>query len=130
MNYRPPCPEWRERLALRFDDLSPRDQLAMMMHVQRCEACASAQIDYRFFEARLDAMLPPTIKPRPRLALAATEPAEPELAQNPASPASSTLFGRRQPQLSAQKTRREETRRAGVVRNMLAASVLICLLLV
>ena len=67
MKHRPPCLEWRERLALRHEDLSPADQQALDAHVQGCEACAAALADYHFFEARLDALPPPTIKPLPRL---------------------------------------------------------------
>ncbi|HLI69413.1 MAG TPA: hypothetical protein VKV19_06600 [Ktedonobacteraceae bacterium] len=64
---RPPCLEWREKLALRHEDLSPEDQRALDAHVATCETCASALADYHFFEARLDALPPPAIKPLPRL---------------------------------------------------------------
>lgn len=64
---RPPCLEWRERLALRHEDLSPADQQALDAHVATCETCAAALADYHFFEARLDALPPPAIKPLPRL---------------------------------------------------------------
>ena len=67
MKTRPPCLEWRERLALRHEDLSPADQQALDAHVQTCQACATALTDYHFFEARLDALPPPAIKPLPRL---------------------------------------------------------------
>lgn len=63
----PPCLEWREKLALRHEDLSPADQQALDAHVQHCKACAQALADYHFFEARLDALPPPSIKPLPRL---------------------------------------------------------------
>ena len=64
---RPPCLEWREKLALRHEDLSPADQRALDAHLRTCDACAAALADYHFFEARLDALPPPAIKPLPRL---------------------------------------------------------------
>src|SRR5689334_18460462 len=67
MKTHPPCLEWRERLALRHEDLSPSDQQALDAHIQTCQACATALADYHFFEARLDALPPPAIKPLPRL---------------------------------------------------------------
>lgn len=67
MKTSPPCVEWRERLALRHEDLSPADQQALDAHVDKCEACATALADYHFFEARLDALPPPAIRPLPRL---------------------------------------------------------------
>lgn len=67
MKTRPPCLEWREKLALRHEDLSPAEQKALDAHVQSCEVCAAALADYHFFEARLDALPPPAIKPLPRL---------------------------------------------------------------
>lgn len=67
MYNRPPCLEWRERLALRHEDLSPADQQALDRHIQTCEVCSAALADYLFFEARLDALPPPAIRPLPRL---------------------------------------------------------------
>lgn len=67
MKTRPPCLDWRERLALRHEDLSPADQQALDAHVRSCAACSAALADYHFFEARLDALPPPAIKPLPRL---------------------------------------------------------------
>ena len=67
MKTSPPCVEWRERLALRHEDLSLADQQALDAHVDKCEACATALADYHFFEARLDALPPPAIRPLPRL---------------------------------------------------------------
>ncbi|HEX7733983.1 MAG TPA: WD40 repeat domain-containing protein [Ktedonobacteraceae bacterium] len=64
---RPPCLEWREKLALRHEDLSAADQLALDAHVHGCQFCSEALADYHFFEARLDALAPPAIKPLPRL---------------------------------------------------------------
>ena len=65
--HRPPCLDWREKLALRHEDLSPADQQALDAHVRTCDACAGALADYHFFEARLDALPPPAIRPLPRL---------------------------------------------------------------
>lgn len=64
---RPPCLDWREKLALRHEDLSPADQQALDAHVRTCDTCTKALADYHFFEARLDALPPPAIKPLPRL---------------------------------------------------------------
>lgn len=67
MKFQPPCLEWRERLALRREELSFADQQALDAHIHTCEACAVTQADYLFFEARLDALPSPAIKPLPRL---------------------------------------------------------------
>jgi hypothetical protein len=66
-NRRPPCLNWQERLFLRYEDLSPADQQALDAHVRTCDACSVALADYHFFEARLNALPSPTIKPLPRL---------------------------------------------------------------
>lgn len=68
MKNRPPCLAWREKLALRHEDLSSEEQRALDAHLQSCPTCAKAQADYHYFEARLDALSPPAIKPLPRLA--------------------------------------------------------------
>jgi WD40 repeat protein len=68
MKNRPPCLAWREKLALRHEDLSPDEQQALDAHLQNCPMCTKAQADYHYFEARLDALSPPAIKPLPRLA--------------------------------------------------------------
>ena len=67
MKSRPPCLAWREKLALRHEDLSPADQQALDSHLQSCKVCTAALADYHYFEARLDALAPPAIKPLPRL---------------------------------------------------------------
>ena len=67
MKSRPPCLAWREKLALRYEDLSPADQQALDTHIQTCSTCAQALADYHFFEARLDALPLPIIRPLPRL---------------------------------------------------------------
>jgi len=82
MKNRPPCLEWREKLALRHEDLSSADQLALDVHVQSCGTCSAALADYDFFEARLDALPPPTIKTLPRLSPTFFEPAESDLEQH------------------------------------------------
>ncbi len=81
MTTHPPCLAWRDRLALRREDLSLADQQALDAHLSTCQVCAAALADYHFFEARLDALPPPTIKPLPRLSplffAARTEASEP-----------------------------------------------------
>jgi WD40 repeat protein len=67
MKSRPPCLEWREKLALRHEDLSAADLQALDVHVSTCSTCATVLADYDYFEARLDALPPPSIKPLPRL---------------------------------------------------------------
>jgi len=68
MKNRPPCLAWREKLALRHEDLSLDEQQALDAHLQNCPTCTRALADYHYFEARLDALSPPAIKPLPRLA--------------------------------------------------------------
>ncbi len=67
MTTHPPCLAWREKLALRREDLSPVEQQALDAHLATCQVCSAALADYHFFEARLDALPPPMIKPLPRL---------------------------------------------------------------
>lgn len=67
MNNHPPCLAWREKIALRYEDLSPLEQQALNAHLRICAACSAALADYHFFEARLDALPPPAIMPLPRL---------------------------------------------------------------
>lgn len=126
MKTRPPCLEWREKLALRHEDLSPADQQALDAHVQTCNACATALADYHFFEARLDALPPPAIKPLPRLSphffeqsgKPGTRWREQEANTTPAP-----VFTR-----PAQRPRRHH-RAASIVWRSLAAAAVICLLL-
>ncbi len=63
----PACGEWAEKLALRQQDLSPTDWAALEAHLRICSACRTVQAEYRFLEARLRALPPPTMKPFPRL---------------------------------------------------------------
>ncbi|HEY7357555.1 MAG TPA: zf-HC2 domain-containing protein, partial [Ktedonobacterales bacterium] len=67
MSNRPPCVAWAEKLALRYEDLSPADQADLDAHIATCSACQAAQADYHFLDARLRALPPPAIKPFPRL---------------------------------------------------------------
>ncbi|HLI06433.1 MAG TPA: hypothetical protein VKV40_07690 [Ktedonobacteraceae bacterium] len=67
MNNQPPCIAWAEKLALRYEDLSVADRAALDAHVKNCPACRAAQADYRFLDARLQALPPPTMQPLPRL---------------------------------------------------------------
>ncbi|GAC1566546.1 MAG: hypothetical protein NVS3B14_09760 [Ktedonobacteraceae bacterium] len=67
MNNRPPCIAWAEKLALRYEDLSPADRIALDEHMKTCPACKAAQADYYFLDARLRALPPPALKPLPRL---------------------------------------------------------------
>ena len=69
MQHQPPCLAWAEKIALRYEDLSPADQAALDAHVKTCRACQAAQDDYHLLDARLHALPPPVIKPFPRLFL-------------------------------------------------------------
>jgi WD40 repeat protein len=69
MSHRPPCISWAEKLALRYEDLSPAERADLEAHVQTCPACEAAQADYHFLDARLRALPPPAMKPLPRLPL-------------------------------------------------------------
>jgi hypothetical protein len=70
MSNQPPCVAWADKLALRHEDLSPADRVALDAHVQGCPACEATQTDYRFLDARLRALPPPTMQPLPRLSAA------------------------------------------------------------
>src|SRR5581483_8456056 len=64
-----PCVAWAEKLALRYEDLTPADQADLEAHLATCAVCRAAQADYHFLDARLRALPPPGIKPFPRLSL-------------------------------------------------------------
>lgn len=67
MGNQPPCTAWAEKLALRHEDLSLADRAALEAHIRICPACAAAQADYRYLDARLKALPPPIMQPLPRL---------------------------------------------------------------
>ena len=69
MKNQPPCIAWSEKLALRREDLSSTDRNALDAHIQSCPACEVAREDYLFFDTRLRALPPSTLKPLPRLSL-------------------------------------------------------------
>jgi WD40 repeat protein len=119
---RPPCLEWREKLALRHEDLSPADQQALDAHVRTCEICASALADYHFFEARLDALPPPAIKPLPRLS-----PHFFEQSGKPGTKERARSMPASRPARPPQKPRQHKT--ASVAWRVLGIVALICLLL-
>jgi WD40 repeat protein len=125
MKTRPPCLDWREKLALRYEDLSLADQQALDAHIQTCNACATALADYHFFEARLDALPPPAIKPLPRLSphffahtSEESSATDPRTASN--APASVRLPRRRQ---------RRPGRTTRVLRHLLSIAAVLVLLL-
>lgn len=63
MDYYYPCFIWAEKLAIRKEDLSSADRVALADHVRQCKACAAVQADYQFLDAQLRAL------PFPRLRL-------------------------------------------------------------
>ncbi|HEY7349494.1 MAG TPA: WD40 repeat domain-containing protein [Ktedonobacterales bacterium] len=72
MLHQPPCIDWAEKLTLRYEDLTPDDQVALDAHIKSCSVCQAAQADYHFLDARLRALPPPGIKPFPRLSFPAS----------------------------------------------------------
>ena len=57
-----PCPQWAEKLAARHPyDLSPRESLALNVHLTSCSACADAYSDYASMEYGIRAL--PSVKP-------------------------------------------------------------------
>jgi WD40 repeat protein len=121
---RPPCLDWREKLALRHEDLAPADQQALDAHVRTCEACASALADYHFFEARLDALPPPAIKPLPRLSPHFFERATQEVAEPEKQPES-----RKAAPTSRFSGTRKARQASAIVRRFLSVAAVILLLL-
>jgi len=67
MSNPPPCVAWAEKLALRQEDLSPADRVALDAHVKTCPSCQAVQADYHFLDARLQALPTSAMKPLPRL---------------------------------------------------------------
>ncbi len=67
MQYTVPCPVWREKLALRDEDLSPDDCIARKRHIQQCACCATVQAEYRFLDVLLCTLPSPKVKSLPRL---------------------------------------------------------------
>jgi WD40 repeat protein len=121
----PPCLEWREKLALGREDLSPADQQALDAHVSTCSACSAALADYHFFEARLDALPPPSIKPLPRLSPHFFEETERDLERSTAQAASKNS-GAEPVQPRENRTR---SRKAVFFWRSLSAAVVVALIL-
>src|SRR5437763_6156842 len=63
MNNHPPCTDWEEKLALREEDLSPSDRIALNAHLSICPACSATRNHYNLLITRLRALPPPTMKP-------------------------------------------------------------------
>lgn len=125
MKNRPPCLDWREKLALRHEDLSPAEQQALDMHVSTCDACSTALADYDFFEARLDALPPPAIKPLPRLSPHFFERTAREHADHPEEAESVTPV----PTPVTRRPMRKRNKVAGIAWRVLSIAAIICLLL-
>jgi beta-N-acetylhexosaminidase len=53
MNNLSPCPEWEELLALKTEDLSPRDRFALDEHLRGCEGCSATRADYQLLISQL-----------------------------------------------------------------------------
>jgi WD40 repeat protein len=86
MPNRPPCVAWGEKLALRYEDLSPADQADLDAHIKTCAVCQAAQADYHFLDARLRALPPSVIKSFPRLPFTLPVTEEGATADEPARP--------------------------------------------
>jgi WD40 repeat protein len=121
---RPPCLEWREKLALRHEDLSPGDQQALDAHLRTCDACAEALADYHFFEARLDALPPPAIKPLPRLSPHFFERASDAQIENAKTVSDKKVSTRPQ-----QKPERRPNKAMTAIWRALSIAAILCLLL-
>ena len=122
---RPPCLDWREKLALRHEDLSPAEQQALDAHVRACDACSTALSDYHFFEARLDALPPPAIKPLPRLSPHFFELSSRELSVQAEQLENNTPLPAPTPRRSARKQNKVVT----IAWRALSIAAVICLLL-
>ncbi|HEY3992458.1 MAG TPA: hypothetical protein VGM01_06205 [Ktedonobacteraceae bacterium] len=121
--HRPPCLDWREKLALRHEDLSPADQQALDAHVRTCEACSSALADYHFFEARLDTLPPPAIRPLPRLSPHFFEHTTREQTEQAEALESST------PVSTAKRVARKPNKITRIAWRVLSVAAVLCLLL-
>ena len=123
--HRPPCLDWREKLALRHEDLSPADQQALDAHVRTCETCSSALADYHFFEARLDALPPPAIRPLPRLSPNFFERATHEQSEQAEARENSTP----KTVSNAQRVARKPHKITSIAWRVLGVAAVLCLLL-
>jgi WD40 repeat protein len=117
MRNAPPCVAWAEKLALRYEDLSPTDQADLDAHLTTCSVCQAAQSDYHFLDARLRALPPPGIKPFPRLSL----PDTPKHGQRTAESSQSTS------QFSG--IRQDKSSRYGFARKVLSSILIACFVL-
>ncbi len=62
MNNRPPCGVWAEKLALRREDLTSSERVALDAHVTTCRVCQQAQADYDALDTTLRALPLSTMK--------------------------------------------------------------------
>src|SRR5258707_64262 len=122
---RPPCLDWREKLALRHEDLSPADQQALDAHLRTCEICSAALADYHFFEARLEALPPPAIKALPRLSPHFFEQATTQHASQKEQLSSSTPL----PAPAVGKPARKPNKATTAIWRTLSVAAVLCLIL-
>jgi hypothetical protein len=67
MSNKPPCIDWAEKLALRREDLTSFERVALDAHTSTCAVCAVAAANYQLLIVRIRALPEPTVKPLPRL---------------------------------------------------------------
>jgi RNA polymerase sigma-70 factor, ECF subfamily len=97
--------------------ISPADCESLDRHVKSCSACAAAQADYSYLDARLRALPPPAVRPLPRLSFQIQQL---EQKQSPAEDGANT---RRRPTHSHVHIRRKTSQPAHSFRRVINASL-------
>lgn len=69
MNLFSQCARWKEKLALKPEDLSVAEQEALAAHLKTCASCRQAREDYLFFASALKRLPAPSVQPIPRISL-------------------------------------------------------------
>lgn len=62
MNIPSPCTDWAEKLALKSEDLTPSERVALTAHLRTCSACITVAADYQFLVAHMCARPRPTVR--------------------------------------------------------------------
>src|SRR6266567_9317840 len=67
MNEQKPCAAWVDKLALKPEDLTLAERIALQAHLATCAACAAVSADYHFLITHLRKPPKPFMRTLPRL---------------------------------------------------------------
>ena len=67
MNEQQPCTAWADKLALKAEDLTPAERVALQAHLATCTECIAVSADYHFLITHLRNRPKPFMRALPRL---------------------------------------------------------------